>query len=396
MSSTTKSWYVQGGFGTLLGPMPDDALEQMARTGALLPDDLIREASSIEWLSAADIAGLFDPSVSFTGKSDAAVEPQEITGVALARPANANADQPPLENVSETQSSTASPTANSTSRPTKKTKTTSRPTTSAADSEEELLAEIFLLNSPVERIDANVSELSLATSEIEKPPSPVRPFANQSDPLSQAATSMPDQSAAAAPFQATAATPYARPSSPKSYREPLLVRCREWFAGLPDRLAISLDRRAILAIIVLALGGWYFFPVMEKKPEPTVQLANVEGVVLLDGKPVSEVLVVFKPNKKQGSIGPPSAGRTDAQGHFKLAINGTRRGAVVGSHQVMIMTKGSNAMSSGAAPGIPSSGSVPGSYSQPDTTPLVAEVLPDRDNQISLKLSSKMKPEKPQ
>ena len=59
MSASPKLWYVQTDFGTLLGPMPDDALFEMARTGALLGRDRVREGSDGTWNSASDLPGLF-------------------------------------------------------------------------------------------------------------------------------------------------------------------------------------------------------------------------------------------------------------------------------------------------------------------------------------------------
>ncbi len=60
MSSSPHHWFVQTDFGALLGPMPDDALAEMARTGALLIGDRIREGTDGEWQPASEIPGLFD------------------------------------------------------------------------------------------------------------------------------------------------------------------------------------------------------------------------------------------------------------------------------------------------------------------------------------------------
>jgi len=62
--------------------------------------------------------------------------------------------------------------------------------------------------------------------------------------------------------------------------------------------------------------------------------APVEGVVRLKGKPVADAQVWFNPEK-----GPSSFARTDAQGHYSLAVTvGERPGALVGSHQVRVVT----------------------------------------------------------
>lgn len=60
MSSSPHHWFVQTDFGALLGPMPDDALAEMARTGALLIRDQVREGTNGEWRLAGEVPGLFD------------------------------------------------------------------------------------------------------------------------------------------------------------------------------------------------------------------------------------------------------------------------------------------------------------------------------------------------
>lgn len=60
MSSSTEQWFVRTSFGALLGPMPEDALDEMARTGALLRTDKLREGSDGIWHPAGDVPGLFD------------------------------------------------------------------------------------------------------------------------------------------------------------------------------------------------------------------------------------------------------------------------------------------------------------------------------------------------
>jgi hypothetical protein len=54
-----KSWYVRTGFGAMLGPMPDDALRELAQTGALVPSDEVRDGATGEWFTAAEIPHLF-------------------------------------------------------------------------------------------------------------------------------------------------------------------------------------------------------------------------------------------------------------------------------------------------------------------------------------------------
>src|SRR5690554_5511968 len=60
MSSSPNQWFVQTDFGALLGPMETAVLTEMARTGALLPKDQVREGPEGAWRSAQELAGLFD------------------------------------------------------------------------------------------------------------------------------------------------------------------------------------------------------------------------------------------------------------------------------------------------------------------------------------------------
>lgn len=63
-----------------------------------------------------------------------------------------------------------------------------------------------------------------------------------------------------------------------------------------------------------------------------LQVAEVSGVVTVDGKPLELVQVEFWP-----SNGPRSIGKTDAQGKFTLETDDrTQKGAVPGKHKVAL------------------------------------------------------------
>lgn len=64
-------------------------------------------------------------------------------------------------------------------------------------------------------------------------------------------------------------------------------------------------------------------------------LAFVTGVVLLDGQPLPDAIVVFQPTGPQGS---PSNAVTTADGRFELSFNRNRKGAIPGDHRVKIST----------------------------------------------------------
>lgn len=63
--------------------------------------------------------------------------------------------------------------------------------------------------------------------------------------------------------------------------------------------------------------------------------ASVDGVVTLDGKPLQGATVLFRP-----SVGRPSAGKTDANGRYRLRYTSERDGAVAGEHTVSISMLG--------------------------------------------------------
>lgn len=74
MTSSPHHWFVQTDFGALLGPMPDDALAEMARTGALLARDRVREGTDGEWRPASEVPGLFDEQIPSLGLLSSTLE----------------------------------------------------------------------------------------------------------------------------------------------------------------------------------------------------------------------------------------------------------------------------------------------------------------------------------
>jgi hypothetical protein len=67
------------------------------------------------------------------------------------------------------------------------------------------------------------------------------------------------------------------------------------------------------------------------------RLAEVEGTVKVNGKGVEKVRVEFWPEGQ----GPRSAGETDKDGRFTLKTDdGTRAGAVIGKHRVVLRDTG--------------------------------------------------------
>lgn len=58
----SQFWYVQTTFGILLGPMPDETLAEMARSGELISKDLVRKGADGKWTSASELPELFGSS----------------------------------------------------------------------------------------------------------------------------------------------------------------------------------------------------------------------------------------------------------------------------------------------------------------------------------------------
>ena len=66
------------------------------------------------------------------------------------------------------------------------------------------------------------------------------------------------------------------------------------------------------------------------------QFADVKGRVTFNGQPLADMEVLFLPDPKEGTLGPPSSGYTDEKGQYQLATNKDQKGAVVGTHRVCI------------------------------------------------------------
>ena len=66
------------------------------------------------------------------------------------------------------------------------------------------------------------------------------------------------------------------------------------------------------------------------------KLGSVTGTVTLDGKPVQGALVTFLSKAENGSS---SFGKTDTNGKYQLEFSTERFGAMLGAHEVEIVTK---------------------------------------------------------
>ena len=118
-------------------------------------------------------------------------------------------------------------------------------------------------------------------------------------------------------------------------------------------------------------------PVPEGRPViAPPKLVKVDGIVTLDERPITGVLVMFLP--KEEKDGRPASGFADATGAFELGTVNPGDGVVPGHYQIVV-TQQSEAKSPPAIPAI---------YSNPEKTPLQCKV--ERDGQIvKLELKSK-------
>lgn len=71
------------------------------------------------------------------------------------------------------------------------------------------------------------------------------------------------------------------------------------------------------------------------------EIAQVDGVLLIAGRPADMVRIEFAPDGVNGARGPTSSAETDAEGRFSLSFferhaNAPESGAVVGSHRVTL------------------------------------------------------------
>ena len=341
-------WFVQmRNVGTFLGPMPLDALIEMARTGVLLRRDLVRRDASDPWQSAYELPEL-------SGEFAASVPSEEAAEIALS-------DNGPL------------------TLPDSHTRPESTMVPAAVVPVDSIA---FTVTSPSADVIAFPSEPPQSAEPVSTPTETTHTSASVA-----ASDSTLDETVAANPPAWSEPVPALHPIRPRNVsakprRGPSALA--RFFAALPEFLAWftrPIDKRLVATIAVLALLAWYFFPSAQPVRRPPPKTAEVAGVIRFNGKPVSNALVLFRPDRSQGTIGPPSMGQTDAAGQFQLTINNTHTGAVVGKHQIAVRTR---EFSGSSEPSM----SVPTRYAQVETSRLVADVLPDQLNEITLDLTS--------
>lgn len=109
------------------------------------------------------------------------------------------------------------------------------------------------------------------------------------------------------------------------------------------------------------------------------------GVIKFKGNPVADAAVTFYPEK-----GRPATGQTNSQGEFQLTTFNTNDGAIAGTHKVAIVSKLAVAVESNSGPELEklaqAQASVPGKYSNPETSPQVNTVV-EGENRFEIELT---------
>ncbi|QDT98065.1 carboxypeptidase regulatory-like domain-containing protein [Gimesia aquarii] len=132
-----------------------------------------------------------------------------------------------------------------------------------------------------------------------------------------------------------------------------------------------------LLIVLVSLSGC-----MGDGSEPIPELAEVTGVITLDGKPIKAANVTFEP-ESAGENGRrrASSGTTEKDGTYKLQYNPNALGATLGKHKVTIMKMSDNPDEAGKH-------LVPPKYNDSSTSGLTAEVT-QGENKFDFDLKSK-------
>ena len=133
-------------------------------------------------------------------------------------------------------------------------------------------------------------------------------------------------------------------------------------------------------VVALMLGGC-----SSANREPTFK---VSGDVQIDGKPLTNGMVVFMPDKGQAA-----KGVINPDGTFKLGTYTVDDGAVAGQFKVMVISPDRSKMQGGAADlERPLPSLIPARYGSTSTSGLAFEVTPTDSNVAQFALTSKAKP----
>src|SRR5262245_1627662 len=144
--------------------------------------------------------------------------------------------------------------------------------------------------------------------------------------------------------------------------------------------------RRLCLLACLGLAAMLALPGCQRQPP---QLTEVEGVVLLDGKPLPQAQVEFVPELKDWGAEWNSTAITDEQGHFTLKCTlQDQPGAAVARHRVTVIEapvagdmRGMDERSQARLAQYQASlknRPIPEVYGSVGRTPLIIEVKPDQ------------------
>ena len=112
-------------------------------------------------------------------------------------------------------------------------------------------------------------------------------------------------------------------------------------------------------------------------------VADVSGLVTLDGEPLAGADVQFVPDASAGTEGAPGVGFTDESGRYELTTAKVR-GAIIGRHKVRVEARGEPQSEWDSLPPL----ITPERYSDPETSGLAFDVTAGGANEINLELTT--------
>ena len=148
-------------------------------------------------------------------------------------------------------------------------------------------------------------------------------------------------------------------------------------------LSLTVRKAAVLTVVVVMLCG------CTSKPDNRPRRVPVTGTVLYKGQPVADATVLFEPANDT----PAAAGKTDAQGHYRLETFDPADGAVPGDYKITVRKvevirghKGEQVPDDYVGPPPDEKWLLPAKFSKAETSGLAATVNEGQTNEIKLDL----------
>ena len=136
--------------------------------------------------------------------------------------------------------------------------------------------------------------------------------------------------------------------------------------------------RRLVRVIALLSAAYLIGPAVSGCGQ-SIPVAEVDGLLLIHGKPGNKMRIEFIPDIDKGTKGPASTAETDSQGRFVLELKerdstAPRPGALIGWHRVVLSDL--QLAESATGKGVPIR--VEKEYTLPGSTPIVQEVKEGR------------------